>query len=471
MDSDHGKVVTGFEISLFVFLAAFVIYTFFPNILSGSFEAVIFFLYQVFFAVLPFVAVIILGWAAFKVWVHYVQQDFISGIDFVLLEIVPPREVLRSPKAMELFFTNALYHWSNKGGREEFWQGAVWFWFSLEIVSLEGQVHFYVRTPTRVQSLVETQMYAQYPQAQVKVVEDYTLAVDEISPKSAWNAWGCELTLEKPEAYPIKTYVDFGLDKDPKEEYKVDPISPIVEFFGSLQKGEQAWMQIVVRPTKKKWKTAGTWFKTHDWVEEAKLEFFRLVKDYSAVKGKGQTLGTDSRIEIRVPPQMDTTVKAMNNKMTKLGFDTGIRIMYVAKKEAYSMNNRRNIRLIWRQFANPNSNALKRVNAVQGDAFGSSWLGISPEKVMVLGDRMLHEYRERGFFYLPMRHYFNDHNFTGFSLWLLKQFFLPYFHPPYFVLNVEELATLWHFPGQILKVPTLERIESKEAAPPTNLPI
>jgi hypothetical protein len=35
---------------------------------------------------------------------------------------------------------------------------------------------------------------------------------------------------------------------------------------------------------------------------------------------------------------------------------------------------------------------------------------------------------------------------------------------------VEELATLWHFPGQILKVPSFERIESKEAAPPTNLP-
>ncbi|KKP85697.1 MAG: hypothetical protein UR88_C0010G0019 [Candidatus Nomurabacteria bacterium GW2011_GWA1_35_8] len=39
------------------------------------------------------------------------------------------------------------------------------------------------------------------------------------------------------------------------------------------------------------------------------------------------------------------------------------------------------------------------------------------------------------------------------------------------VMNTEELATLWHFPGQILKVPTLERIESKEASPPTNLPI
>ena len=169
-------------------------------------------------------------------WVHYIRQDFISGIDFVLLEIVPPRDVLRNPKAMELFFTNALYHFSYKGGREEYWQGAVWFWYSLEIASIDGQVHFYIRTPTRLRELIETQMYAQYPQAQVKEVEDYTLAVDEISPESAWQGWGCEFKLEKSEAYPIKTYVDYGLDKDPKEEYKIDPISPVIELFGSLQK-------------------------------------------------------------------------------------------------------------------------------------------------------------------------------------------------------------------------------------------
>ena len=158
----------------------------------------------------------ILGRIAWIWWVHYVQQDFISGMDFVLLEIIPPRDVLRSPKAMELFFSNALYHWSMKGGKEEYWQGAVWFWFSLEIVSLEGQVHFYIRTPTRIRSLIETQMYAQYPQARVIEVEDYTLAVDEITPESAWNGWGCEFKLQKPEAYPLRTYIDYGLDEDPK---------------------------------------------------------------------------------------------------------------------------------------------------------------------------------------------------------------------------------------------------------------
>ena len=66
-----------------------------------------------------------------------------------------------------------------------------------------------------------------------------------------------------------------------------------------------------------------------------------------------------------------------------------------------------------------------------------------------------------------MRHHlFNTHTI----FWPFTLLLHPFFHPVYFVLNVEELATIWHFPGQILKVPTLERIESKEAAPPTNLP-
>src|SRR3989338_7021608 len=196
-------------------------------------DLIILWIYKIFLALLPVVGTAVLAYYAHLIWLHYVQANFISGITWVLLEIVPPRDVLRSPKAMELFFSNALYHMSGKSGLEKYWQGAVWFWFSLEIASIEGQVHFYIRTPSRIKELIETQMYAQYPQSQVREVEDYTLAVDEISEKSAWMGWGCEFKLIKPEAYPIKTYIDYALDKDPKEEYKVDPISPVIEFFGS----------------------------------------------------------------------------------------------------------------------------------------------------------------------------------------------------------------------------------------------
>lgn len=442
---------------LIVALLAYILWQF--NLLSGFIAEI-----------LPLIGIVMLGRIAWLWWVHYIQQDFISGIDFVLLEIIPPRDVLRSPKAMELFFTNALYHWSIKGGKEEYWQGAVWFWFSLEIASIEGQVHFYIRTPTRLRTLIETQMYAQYPQAQVKVAEDYTLAVDKISRDSAWNGWGCEFKLDKPEAFPLKTYVDFGLDKDPKEEFKVDPISPVVELFGSLQKGEQMWMQIVITPSKRMYHTHGTWFGHHDWVEESQVTIKKLLKPYTRINPNPFHKDDPSvaSVEMRVPSFLDPTIKAMGAKTAKIGFETGIRVYYAAKKEAWNMSNRRNLRLIFRQYAKPDCNQLERTNSTQGDAFGGIFT-ISPKIVMVLADRMLTGYRERGFFHEPFRQMmFSKHTIP----WPFNIIFWPvHFNTYTYVLNVEELATMWHFPGQILKVPTLERIESKEASPPTNLPI
>lgn len=429
--------------------------------------------------ILPLIGVIILGRVAWILWLHYIRQDFISGIDFVLLEIIPPREVLRSPKAMELFITNALYQFSYKGGKEEYWQGAVWFWFSLEIASIDGQVHFYIRTPTRLRSLIETQMYAQYPQAQVREAEDYTLAVDEITPESAWNGWGCEFGLLKPEAFPIRTYLSYELDKDPKEEYKVDPISPVIELFGSLQKGEQAWLQIVITPSKKKYKTPGTWFGYHDWVAEARIQVEKFLAPFTSYKDVEELAGIGlkrSRKEVRVPSFLDNAVKAMAAKPGKLGFDTGIRLMYVAKKEIFPPGKRtnasRDIRLIFRQYTSPETNGFDRINSAQGDRY-SGIFPASNETVMLLANRMLHEYRERAFFHLPLRHHIFSQHYWSWPIpgvLALDGVIKAYVHHKTFVLNTEEIATIWHFPGQILKVPTLERIESKEASPPTNLP-
>jgi len=432
-----------------------------------KFDVAAFWVYKIFLGLLPLAGTIALAYLAHFFWLHYVQHNFIAGITWVLLEIVPPRDVLRSPKAMELFMTNALYHMSRKSGLETYWQGAVWFWFSLEIVSIDGQVHFFIRTPSRVKTLIETQMYAQFPQAQVKEVEDYTLAVDEITPESDWRLWGCEFKLTKPDVYPIKTYIDFGLDKDPEEEYKVDPVSPVVELFGSMGKGEQMWMQIVVTPSKKKYHTPGTWFKTHDWIAEGEKVIRKILAEFTRYHAPGVP-GAEPTKEIRAPDFMKPMLEGAGRKMLKVGFDTGVRICYVAKKEAFSMSNRRNIRLIFRQYAAPFVNELTRINSTQADAFSSNFIAgffpFSAKKIMRLANRMLQEYREREFFHPPMRHRIR-------LPWPLSPLIFPnFFHHHINVMNTEELATLWHFPGQILKVPTLERIESKEASPPPNLP-
>mgnify|MGYP001018370857 CR=1 FL=1 len=235
-----------------------------------------------------------------------------------------------------------------------------------------------------------------------------------------------------------------------------------------LKKFEDKWLKEVDK--------IKLFWKKHDWVKEAQDELFRLLGPFTSHKEVKEVhvVGVGrSRIETRVPAHLDDVVKKMRAKSSKIAFETGIRVMYVAKKENWSLNTRRNIRLIFRQFASPDSNQLVRYNSTQGDAFNSQFFGLSEKKVMILANRMLHEYQERGgFFYHMMRHrLFNEHNLPGILKIIVKQFFLPYFHSEAFVLNTEELATLWHFPGQILKVPSLTRIESKEAAPPPNLPM
>jgi hypothetical protein len=93
------------------------------------------------------------------------------------------------------------------------------------IVSIDGKVHFFIRTPTRMRDLVETQIYAQYPQAKVVEVDDYTLHVPQYSKNGDWNMWGCEFNKMKEDFLPIRTYRDMEeMDSGTKEEYKIDPI-------------------------------------------------------------------------------------------------------------------------------------------------------------------------------------------------------------------------------------------------------
>jgi hypothetical protein len=150
--------------------------------------------------------------------------------------------------------------------------------------------------------------------------------------------------------------------------------------------------------------------------------------------------------------------------------------MYVAKKEVFPpgsrTNNSRNIRLMFRQYARPDCNELSRFNSTQGDFYSGTFTA-SSKTVMLLANRMLQEFRERAFFHLPLRHHIFSQRYWHWPIpqvFTLDSWIKAYVHHKDFVLNVEELATMWHFPGQILKVPTLERIESKEASPPPNLP-
>lgn len=96
-----------------------------------------------------FIAVPILTIVAWNLWLTYIQSIFLKGLKWTLLEIRPPKEVFKSPAAMELVL-NALYagaqgdDWITK-----YWKGEQSLFSSLEIISTEGKVRFLMRVPTK----------------------------------------------------------------------------------------------------------------------------------------------------------------------------------------------------------------------------------------------------------------------------------------------------------------------------------
>lgn len=403
-----------------------------------------------------------------NLWHHFVTERFVLGMTWTLFEIQVPRDVEKSPMAMELIFTNAMYHASIKGLWEIWVQGAPHFWFSLEIAGIDGSVHFYIRTPSRIRDLVETQVYAQYPQAKVREVEDYTHAVDFDAPNKNWYIWGAEFVLEHPDALPIRTYVDYGLDKpSDKETLKIDPLTPTIEYLGSLRRGQQIWIQHVIRPSLKSYHSHHG--KGHiGWVDAAHEEMDTIMLPYTQEffrtnEGQANKHG-EVGVQIRLPKPVEGKIEKIREKIGKLGFDVGIRVVVLAETRTTSLAEfdgmRRSSRLLFRQYNAPDGNSLVRVNPTQ---FGSPFADPTGRALWNMKNRMLNWYRHRIFYHPPLWRSFNIPGFLG--------NFIRNNKPDFSVLNVEELATIFHFPGQVSQAPSFRRVESRTAKPPSNLPI
>ncbi len=399
---------------------------------------------------------IVLAW---NLWLSYIQIVFLKNMKWVILEIKPPKDVFKTPMAMEVVL-NALY----AGGQGDdwitkYWKGELALYSSLEIVSIEGSVHFYVRVPEKFKKIIETQIYSQYPQAEVYETEDYVTKVPDFTKDGPINLWGCNLVLTKDDPYPIRTYIDYGLDKPGKVEDQqnlIDPITPMVEFFGSIGIGEQMWMQIIIRPDTKRFSIKGKEGKEEikGWVDKSK-EIVKELKD----KLKEKDAEGKSIPGINTKGQMNV-IEAIERSTSKLGFDTGIRMVYVANKDNFNANNIGGLTGSVRQYNSPDLNGFKPDGAT---SIKYAWEDLFGTKIIDKKKSVLSAYKKRKFFY----------GSPSFDFLKIGSYFT---HPSKegkkpFILNTEELATIFHLPGRVSETPTFTRIESKKAEPPANLPI
>lgn len=356
---------------------------------------------------------------------YYIRLHFLNSMEWILLEIKLPREIYKSPQAMEIFL-NTLHQTRDGNYWEKYWKGYMRGWFSLEIASIGGNIRFFVYTTKFFRNMIEQQIYSQYPEVEISLTDDYTKNPFKGEYPSDWNFWGAEFIKTKPAAYPIKTYVDYKLnDLATEEEQKNDPVTSMLEFMGSIKDGEQVWFQIIIRASKNedKWKEGAAKITDEMMKRARKPEGGKI--DFSA---------------FTISPGERLVTEAVERAVSKIPYDVMIRGIYLAEKDKYDKVNQASLVSSMKQFNSLNLNGFKPSNTTTADFW------YQKNKFERKRIRAMNAYRLRSCFYTP------------------------YVRKTY-VMNTEELATIFHFPGSVARTPTLSRIEAKKGEPPAGLPI
>lgn len=285
---------------------------------------------------------------------------------------------------------------------------------SLEVAAIGQRIRFYIWTPKHLQSFVEGQIYAQYPTAHIYEQEtDYS-----DRPLHQTVVHSAELALTDNETLPIKTFPSF----------EVDPLAAITATLAKLDKeDEEMWIQILCRPISDNWHRKGAKAVARirnrqgllpsgggELVSYAAQAFAALARPPAATDGEKKAPELSERDKSRIT--------AIEEKGTKLGYQVKIRLLYAG-------HDQRTARLRMQALVG----AFKQFNTTNLNGFQSKAASFNRDKQL--------EYQTR---------FFIDQGY---------------------ILNIEELASLFHLPHTSVETPNIVWATVKTAEPPSNVPI
>lgn len=398
------------------------------------------------FILLPF-----LFYFIFKIlWLDFVKNDYWSKIEWTILEIIPPNDIEETPQAMEMVLSGLLGSMKGVNVIEENIKGETSMYFSLELVSLEGSIHFLIRTPKSFRALIESHIHSQYPMAIVQVVPDYVDAIPKIIPNKNWNLWGADFKLDKADPYPIKTYRWFEEDVTGK---MLDPLASLIESIGKIGPQQYFWLQLIITPkdaqeydTGKKLaeELAGRNIKKPpNFIEKYFFRWLTLINDFIAnLVGviEDRNNGEDALnipLEFNMTPGEKDVLKIVEEGIGKSAFNVKMRIIYAGRRESFDKVVVGSFMGGIKQFSDANLNGF----ALDNDSKTYALHLFTDSRMAYRQRKILRRYRNR--------------SRDGVT-----------FH-----LNTEELATIFHLPSMNVITPALRRVETKTSSAPVNLPI
>ncbi len=343
-------------------------------------------------------------------WRNNRKLEAVKTTDSVLLILEIPKANDKQELAAEQLF--ASLHGILRDKQELKLNKGVQEHLSFEIASVNGQIRFYAWVPSALRSFVEGQIYAQYPTVQISEAgEDY------VSHERQHNViYTSEIILTDNEMLPIKTFQNF----------EVDPLAGITGTLAKLESsGEEVWVQILARPIADDWHKASTrWINSvknggglfggggGGWIGQA----------IGALWQPPESGGSSDAPKKELSEREKTRIAEAEKKATKLGYQVKIRLAYLGDSQTNAKLQMQAIVGTFKQFNSTNLNGFK----IARPSFAKEDLAF---------------YRARSF---------TDRGF---------------------ILNIEELASVYHLPHTNVETPNIVWASSKTAEPPAKLPI
>ena len=380
---------------------------------------------------------------AFERWMWFVEYKFSRYTGRVTLRIHLPQEVFKSPQAMEGVLTQIHNVQTPDNLMQTYLDGKHPLTFSLEIVSIGGEVRFYMNVPRRKsKNAVESQLYAYYPGVEVTEEElDYTAEIPWDPKKYEYMAF--HMNKREDQIYSIKTYIDYELDKMPKEEEKFDPIAAMIEHLGKTKPHERLWIQFLIVPHTKKTFKSGSLFGSPDWTGQIDAKISEMLKRDERIDAE------DEEKQIRAPMltagERDD-IATLERHRGKYGYETFIRWIYITPKGKFDGD-----------IISPTIKTFAQYDMIRRATIGARWR--TDFDYMKISDPSGHK----------VQHLKRDELFNYKTRYIYHQDKAHGFDAPK-VFTVEELATMFHLPGTAVVTPSLPRIQSNRKEAPSNLP-
>ena len=335
------------------------------------------------------------------------RAKVVAETEHTLLILEIPRTNDKKELAAEQMF--ASLHGILRSKRELAVQGGLQEHISFEIAAIEKRIRFYVWLPKYLQNFVEGQVYAQYPTVQIHTADD-DYSARNLEHTVTYTA---ELGLVDNEVLPIKTF----------QSFEVDPLAAVTATLAKLEDaGEEMWIQFLVRPV------------SDDWHRKASRYVARVKSGLVRSGGHGAGYYAFRTLEALWKPPEDSgkppevserdkgRISEIEKKSTKLGYQVKVRITYLGHDEQTAKLRMQAIVGTFKQYNSTNLNGFvikNPTNSVDGVA----------------------QYRAR---------FFIDRGY---------------------ILNIEELASVYHLPHTNVETPNIVWASSKTAEPPAKLPI